>query len=82
MMHGSHDAWHWGFGFGHWIFGVAVWLVIVIGVVLVVMWLVRAVRGPGQLKQDSALEILKRRYASGALTHEEYDERRRELEGR
>ena len=81
MMHGSQDAWHCGFGFGHWMIGVIVWVVIVIGLVLVVTWLVRAVRGSSQPKQDSALEILKRRYASGALTREEYDERRRELEG-
>ncbi len=33
-------------------------------------------------REESALEVLRRRYAAGELTDEEFDAKRRKLEGR
>ena len=69
------------------------WLMMIIGmgfmaliVGLVLMWLMRlgpmGRRGDDSERDDSALEVLRRRYAAGELSDEEFDAKRRRLEGR
>ena len=53
------------------------WIAIVVGVVFLVRYLVRRGRTSGG--EDSALEILRRRYANGEISKEEYEEKRRDL---
>lgn len=68
-----------GMGFGGifmWLF----WILVIIGVV----WLVKLMMGGGEADsppQRSALEILKERYARGEIDHEEFEQKRRDLEG-
>ncbi|MCL5959475.1 MAG: SHOCT domain-containing protein, partial [Chloroflexi bacterium] len=78
-----------GYGFGIWgiIMGIVMllfWVLIIGGIVLLVVWLVRqgqpAAAGPAGGR--GALEILKERYARGEITREQYDEMRRDIEGR
>jgi len=77
MVNGMYDG-HWfGFGGGFmWI----VWLVILVAIV----WVIRsAVSGGGDAAsstRESALEILKARYARGEISLEEYRRMREELE--
>ena len=60
------------------------WVVVLAGLV----WLAWRAWGRGQPggppgpwpRKDDALEILKRRYARGEISKEEYEERRRDLE--
>ncbi len=60
------------------------WLVVLAGLV----WLAWRAWGRGQsgglpgpwTREDDAVEILKRRYARGEISKEEYEERRRDLE--
>ncbi len=60
------------------------WLVVLAGLV----WLAWRVWGQGRspglpgpwTREDDAVEILKRRYARGEISKEEYEERRRDLE--
>jgi putative membrane protein len=55
----------------------AFWAALIVGVVL----LVRALGGgTGGRWQRTPLDILKRRYAAGEITREQYDEIRKELE--
>jgi putative membrane protein len=58
----------------------AFWGAVIVGIVLAV----RALSGAGSAspapRGDSALDILKRRYAAGELTREQYEEMRRMLE--
>jgi putative membrane protein len=70
-------AWMWGAG------GLAVmlmmllfWGLVVAALVLVFRWLLTADRRQGQ---DSALEILRERYARGEIGREEFEARRRDL---
>ena len=51
------------------------------GVILLVVWALRTFsRGKG-LPQEGPQEILKRRLAAGELTHEQYEQSRKAIEG-
>ena len=65
----------WGYGVG-WVFMLAWWALVVVGIV----WLVRTVTDRGDsASASSARRILDERFASGQLSVEEYEERRRVL---
>jgi putative membrane protein len=53
------------------------WIAIAVGIVFLVRYLVR--HGRSLAGEDSALEILRRRYAKGEISKEEYEERRIDL---
>ena len=70
-----HDN-HWE-GPGIWFF----WITIVILVVLILYFLMRSTqRSAYSQSKESPLDILKRRYANGEMTSEEFEERKRILE--
>jgi putative membrane protein len=84
MMWGpGYRGWgHWGY-WGGWLgplIMVVFWALIVVGVVFLVRYLVRQGRGAGGAgREDSALEILKRRYARGEIDKDEFEAKRRDL---
>jgi putative membrane protein len=53
------------------------WAAVITGLVFLIRYLVRVGRGRGG--EDSALEILKRRYARGEIDKKEFEARRRDL---
>ena len=76
----------WGLGYGGWgglgswmgpLFMLAFWALIITGVVFLVRYLARQSRAGGG--QESALEILKRRYAGGEIGKEEFEAKRKDL---
>lgn len=74
----------WGYGgFGGWlgwlgpVFMLLFWALIITGIVLLVRYLIR--QGRSSEREDSALEILKRRYARGEIGKDEYESKRRDL---
>ncbi len=76
----------WGHGWGGWIFGplmMIVFIALIVGVVvLVVRWLGGGGGGPAQgAKQKAALEILEERFARGEIDKDEFEDRRRALQG-
>ncbi len=76
----------WGHGWGGWIFGPLMMIVFialtVAVVVLVVRWLGGIGGGPAQgSKPKAALEILEERFARGEIDKDEFEERRRALQG-
>lgn len=69
----------WGMGFG-WIFMLLFWVILIVAAVVAI----KAVAGrsePGGKGGDRALEILRERFARGDIGREEYEEKRRTLEG-
>jgi len=76
----------WGNGaLGGWIgliVTLAFWAIIIVGVVLLIRWLV--IRGgqaalPLSTSRETALDILRKRYAGGEISKEEFEERKKDL---
>lgn len=70
-----------GFGSGWMIIwglmSILIWALIILGIVAIITWLVRQPKG-GQ-PSETALDILQKRYASGELSKEQYEEMKKEL---
>ena len=54
------------------------WIAVVIGIVFLIRWLVQSTRG-GAGSGESALEILKRRYAAGEINKKEFEQKKKDL---
>lgn len=72
-MHGI-GGYGWGLGWG-WAIG----LIIIILLVWVAVWTVRHNPGITQSGRNSALEILKERYARGEIDRSEFEEKKKDL---
>jgi putative membrane protein len=71
--------WMWGAGGLVMLLAMLVfWGVVIVGLVLGIRWLVSQGRGPAD---DSALAILRERYARGEIGREEFEAKRRDLGG-
>lgn len=66
-----HSGWFFGMHFLWWLF----WIVAAVGIWA---WIIRSAAPPSP-KAESPLEVLRRRYAEGALTTAEYEDRRARL---
>lgn len=71
----------WGMGWLMPIIMVAFWIAVIVGIVFLIRWLVVSTGAGGRrvTSEDSALEILKRRYARGEIEKEEFEEKRKSL---
>jgi putative membrane protein len=70
-----------GGGMGLWMAIAAIfWILLAVGVVLLTVWGIQRFRtGPGHKTEESALDILKKRYARGEISREEYEEKKRDI---
>jgi putative membrane protein len=61
-----------------WIFMILFW----VAIILLIVWLYRQIKGTAVKPAigETPLEILKKRYARGEISREEYEEMRKELE--
>jgi len=59
----------------------AFWITVVVGIVFLMRWLALLTRSGshGTSSGDSALEILKKRYARGEINKEEFEAKKREM---
>jgi putative membrane protein len=77
---GSRFGWFWGLGLGlRWLMMLAFWG----GLIAVAVLLFRVIVGTSQkpaTPSETALDILKRRFAAGEITREQYDEMRQALQ--
>lgn len=78
-MMGWADGYGW-MGFG-WIFMVLFWLLIILGIIALLRWLGMGGNGSRDTPRKTPLEILQERYARGEIEREEYEQKRRDLEG-
>jgi putative membrane protein len=63
------------------ILSLVLWALVIAGIVLLVVWLVRSGHWTGPASgPDSAMEILKARYARGEVTKDQFDAMKRDLQ--
>jgi putative membrane protein len=74
-----------GYGYGMGWFGpiltIAFWIAVIVGIVLLIRWLIISTRATshGTGAGESALEILKKRYARGEIDKQEFEEKKKDL---
>ncbi|MBI1823412.1 MAG: SHOCT domain-containing protein [Nitrospirae bacterium] len=70
-----------GGGMGIWmLFGMVFWIVLIAGIALLVIWVVqRTAGGETSRFEESSVEILKKRYARGEISKEEFEEKKRDI---
>ena len=71
-----HMDYGWGMGFG-WIFMILFWALVILGVI----YLVRLLAGGSKSSKsdESAIDILKKRYAKGEISKEEFEARKKDI---
>ncbi len=75
---GMHPmGWMWGaWGIGMMLMMLVFWGLVITGIVLAIRWLATQGR---ESRQDSALDILRQRYARGEINREEFEAKKRDL---
>ena len=75
---GMHPMWGvWGaWGIAMMVMMLLFWGVVIVGIVLGIRWLVDQGREP---QRDTAMDILRQRYARGDVTKEEFEAKKRDL---
>ncbi len=63
---------------GGWFMMVLFWVLVILGVVFVVRWVGQQDK-PSSTEKESALEILKKRYARGEISKEEFEEKKKDM---
>jgi len=73
---------YWGWGFGWWFGGMIMMVVfgvlVVVGIVALIKWL--SSQSPGERSSQSASEILRKRYARGEITKEEFENMKKDID--
>lgn len=73
MMHWDNG---WDMGFGG-IFMIAFWALVILGIVYLIRFIAGGSKG-GQ-ENESALDILKKRYAKGEISKEEFENKKKDI---
>jgi putative membrane protein len=74
--------WNYGYGLGWfgmffgWVFMLAFWTVIIWSVIAFIQW---STKQGGEMRNNSALNILEERYAKGEISKEEFEEKKKIL---
>ena len=74
MMNYDHGGWWMD---GTWFFPLLFWILVIAGAVFIVRWL----RERGQEQKESSLDILKKRYASGEIDRDAFEQMKKDLKG-
>ena len=73
-----HPMWWWGWGIGMMAMMFLFWALVIVGLVVGIRWLL--VKGKEE-KSDSAIEILRQRYARGEINKDEFEAKKKDLGG-
>ncbi len=74
-MHWDY-GWGMGFGFG-WLFMIVFWVLLILGIVYIVKLIAGGTK-KGE-KEETAIDILKKRYAKGEISKEEFEKIKNDL---
>ena len=69
-------------GGGSWMGGfpmILVWILLIVVVIVGIRWALGSRGGSGAVDKEGALEVLKRRYAAGEISREQFQEMKKEL---
>ncbi len=66
----------WGMGFG-WLFMILFWVLVILGAVYIIKLV--GERARKEEREETALDILKKRYAKGEITKEEFEKMKDDL---
>jgi putative membrane protein len=72
----------WGYGMGWFgpIIMIIFWIAVIVGIILLIRWVIVSSRKEYKVKSDeSALEILKKRYAKSEISKEEFEEKKKDI---
>lgn len=72
----------WNYAMGNtfgWFMGGVMMLLFWGGVVLLIAWVIREAGGRGSLREKSALDILKERFAKGEISREEFEKIKKDI---
>lgn len=71
-----------GYGYGYEYRGIAMWIIFLIVFVVAIYFIVRVIRSKnvGAEAQDTPLDIIKKRYCTGEITKEEFDQMKKDLQ--
>jgi putative membrane protein len=58
---------------------IAFWIVVIIGIVYFVKWVIATGKGHEIRSEETALDILKKRYAKGEISKEEFERMKRDI---
>lgn len=62
------------------IFNIIFWILFIIGAIVLISWVLNKTKGTWlKSEEESALDILKKRYARGEINKEEFEEKKRDL---
>jgi putative membrane protein len=77
--HGPGMMGEWGWFGG--ILMVIFWIAVIIGIIFLIRWLVQSTSGGGHgaRSEESAMEILKKRYARGEIDKKEFEQKKKDL---
>jgi putative membrane protein len=72
--------WHpWGMGISM-LFMLLLWIIVIVGIVFLARWVLdQTTTQHRSTPEESALDILKKRYARGEINREEYEEKKKDL---
>lgn len=73
---GMHPMMWGAWGFGMMLMMILFWGLVIVGIVMGIRWLMREGQ---ERRSDSALEILRQRYARGDINKEEFETKKRDL---
>jgi putative membrane protein len=87
FFHQGYDMgpWSWGWEFsGGWLFLIimaAFWIAVMLAIIFLIRWLAISAsrKSRGSKPEDSAMEILRMRYAKGEINKEEFEEKKKDL---
>lgn len=79
MMNGWGGYGGWGMGFGM-LFMLLFWVLIILGIAALIRWLLAQPSQRQDVRDKTALEIVRERYARGEIDRGEYEQKMRDLE--
>lgn len=71
--------WYYGSGGWSWLLGTLIMLVFWGGVIAVAVWAIRS--GLGSRRETDAMDVLRRRLASGEISQDDFEKTKRSLQG-